>query len=149
MSSTPFAESVYQPQDDGGQPGENVPDLAGAVDELSDDFVLDAGYSPPEQPRFLGRYGTTWSELHESEGLDRRILQEIPEGDDVVGDGLGDTSDTDGELYDDQVGCSRAGRLTADTPEFARDVGIDGGAASAEEAAMHIVDLEWTADLDA
>lgn len=143
MSSTPFTESVYQPQDDGGQPGENVPDLAGAVDDLSDEFILDAGYSPPEKPRFLGRYGTTWAELHDGEGLDRRVLQEIPEQSDSPGDGLGDTADTDGEPYDDEVGSHRAGRLLYDSPQAAWDVGIDGGAASAEEAAMHVVDPEW------
>jgi hypothetical protein len=34
-------------------------------------------------------------------------------GDDLGGDGLGDTSDTDGELLDDEVGNFRAGRLVA------------------------------------
>ena len=63
------------------------------------------------------------------------------------GDGIGDTADSDGELIDDQVGDMRAGRLVAfdldatdpGTDYRAHDVGIDGGAASAEEAAMHIV----------
>jgi hypothetical protein len=74
----------------------------------------------------------------------------------VDGDGIGDTSDTDGELIDDQVGSARAGRLVAwdldegdgpyDVDYLAQDVGIDGGAASAEEAAIHIVDDEDTGD---
>jgi hypothetical protein len=63
------------------------------------------------------------------------------------GDGLGDSADSDGEPIDDQVGDMRAGRLVAfgidptdsSTDYLAHDVGIDGGAASAEEAAMHIV----------
>jgi hypothetical protein len=63
------------------------------------------------------------------------------------GDGIGDSADSDGEPIDDQVGDSRAGRLVAfgvdptdpTTDYRAHDVGIDGGAASAEEAAMHIV----------
>jgi hypothetical protein len=55
---------------------------------------------------------------------------------------------TDGELLDREVGDQRAGRLIAsdegtpgehDEELFASDVGIDGGAASAEEAAVHIV----------
>lgn len=61
-------------------------------------------------------------------------------------DGLGDTTDTDGELIDDQVGGLPAGRLTAWEPEldgrsdfWAHDVGIDDGAVSAEEAATHVV----------
>ncbi|MFI7672200.1 DUF5709 domain-containing protein [Actinophytocola sp. NPDC049390] len=62
------------------------------------------------------------------------------------GDGIGDSSDTDGEPYDDEVGVDRAGRLVEgvdeDTPYaylYARDIGVDGSAASAEEAAVHIV----------
>jgi hypothetical protein len=63
------------------------------------------------------------------------------------GDGIGDNADSDGERIDDQVGDVRAGRLVAfdvdptdpGTDYLAHDVGIDGGAASAEEAAMHIV----------
>lgn len=65
------------------------------------------------------------------------------------GDGLGDTLDTDGELIDDEVGDLRAGRLVApdegahedaEKDIIAEDVGIDGAAASAEEAAVHLVD---------
>ena len=64
------------------------------------------------------------------------------------GDGLGDSSDTDGELLDDEVGDARAGRLVdsddggnedTDDELWARDEGIDGAAASAEEAAVHVV----------
>ena len=64
----------------------------------------------------------------------------MPEDADDEGDGLGDTSDTDGELIDDEVGDVRAGRLvdaddggSSDTDDemYARDAGIDGAAASA------------------
>ena len=60
----------------------------------------------------------------------------------------GDTADTDGETWDDQVGERRAGRLVApdeggvgdeEPEEWATDVGIDGAGASAEEAAVHVV----------
>ena len=56
--------------------------------------------------------------------------------------------DLDGELIDEEVGDARAGRLTeeddgvrldTDAELFAHDRGIDGGAASAEEAAVHVV----------
>ena len=69
--------------------------------------------------------------------------------DDEFDGGTGDTADTDGETWDDQVGERRAGRLVApdegwvrdDDPEaWASDVGIDGAGASAEEAAVHVVD---------
>jgi hypothetical protein len=110
--------------------------------------VLDEGYSPAERP----------SDFYEGhEALTARLSRELPEvsgppargdrGDDL-GDDLGDTSDTDGELYDDEVGVERAGRLVAtdegsgddaDAYLYARDVGIDGAAASAEEAAVHTI----------
>ena len=62
--------------------------------------------------------------------------------------GLGDTSDTDGELRDDEVGDLRTGRLTTggngrgDHELYAEDVGVDGAAASAEEAAVHLVNQD-------
>ncbi|WP_372477887.1 DUF5709 domain-containing protein [Streptomyces barringtoniae] len=57
----------------------------------------------------------------------------------------------EGEPLDPEAGGPRAGRLVApdegvhpDTSkeEVARDVGVDGGAAGAEEAAVHVVEEE-------
>ncbi|KWW39795.1 hypothetical protein AU359_01328 [Micrococcus luteus] len=64
-----------------------------------------------------------------------------------MGDGIGDIIGTDGEILDDQVGSVRAGRLIWTEPGnpdpssdfWASDIGIDNGAASAEEAAIHVV----------
>lgn len=101
--------------------------------------VLDEGYSPAERP-------SDFSTEHEA--LDARLSRELPETTDDDGDGLGDTTDTDGELYDDEVGVVRSGRLVAqddgvdadtDAYLYARDVGIDGAAASSEEAAVHVI----------
>jgi hypothetical protein len=94
-------------------------------------------------------WGVTASEEADGESLDGRLARELPDGD-AAGDddGLGDASDTDGELLDDQVGSARAGRLVEsdeggltdnDEELHATDVGVDGAAASAEEAAIHIV----------
>lgn len=53
--------------------------------------------------------------------------------------------DGDGEPWDNEVGVARAGRLTQQAEGTvpatltASDVGIDGAAASAEEAAMHVI----------
>ena len=109
----------------------------------------DAGWSPPERTWGVGEWGTTAREESAGEGLRGRLARELPDGDDDdPGDGLGDTSDTDGELIDDEVGDLRAGRLvdaddggTGDTDDelWAQDEGIDSGAASAEEAAVHVV----------
>ncbi|MGW1886009.1 DUF5709 domain-containing protein [Streptomyces sp. NPDC001970] len=121
----------------------------GLDNEEVGDF-LDEGYSPPERPLAIGEWGITAREAASHEDLGHRLAREVQEEVVDEGDGLGDASDTDGELIDDEVGSARAGRLVAwDTDVvhkdydgydyWARDVGIDGGAASAEEAAVHIV----------
>ncbi|MFE7515717.1 DUF5709 domain-containing protein [Streptomyces sp. NPDC057540] len=144
-----WGDDVYQPD------GSEVQDDAGVLDyedtlegPLGD--PLDAGYSPPERPLGAERAGVTAAERQRGETLDERLAEEEPEPAAPDGDGLGDTADTDGELLDDQVGARRAGRLMSEdegtrgvTSELnARDLGVDGGAASAEEAAMHIIDEE-------
>jgi hypothetical protein len=110
--------------------------------------VLDTGWSPAERPWAVNDWGTTEAEESAGESLDGRLARELPDGAADEGDGLGDASDTDGELLDDEVGDVRAGRIvdsgdggTTDDDEelWAQDEGIDGAAASAEEAAVHIV----------
>jgi Family of unknown function (DUF5709) len=112
-------------------------------DVLEDDGygdVLDRGYSPRDSAVVGDDY---------AEGLDGRLARELPDGAaDEETDGLGDVVGTDGELRDDEVGGARAGRLAADDDGYgddeaqlwAGDEGIDGAAASAEEAAVHLVD---------
>ena len=117
-------------------------------DSLSGDTDDDpAGYSPADRPWVSEGWGTTEREEEAGEGLDGRLARELPDGTSAEGDGLGDSSDTDGELLDDEVGGDRAGRLgeggdgVVDTDDelYAEDEGIDGGGASAEEAAVHVV----------
>ncbi|GAA4553062.1 DUF5709 domain-containing protein [Pseudonocardia xishanensis] len=121
-------------------------DQLDSEDTLLDDRfadVLDEGYSPPERE---------WA-ADEDADLDSRLAREIPDEtvDDQDADWESDSDDTDGELLDDQVGDRRAGRLVdasqggvsdTDSDAWARDVGIDGAGASAEEAAVHVVDDE-------
>lgn len=135
--------------DDDQEPG-----LLRASEELDQDEIgdySDAGYSPAERPLAVSDWGITERESHGHEPLSRRLAREVKESRNDDGDGIGDTSDTDGEIIDDQVGSVRAGRLLGwDTDisdvqydgddYWARDVGIDGGAASAEESAIHVVD---------
>lgn len=129
----------------------------GVEDTLDDRGVrdpLDEGVSPAERPWIGNGWGVTAREEASGEPLDGRLARELPDrrdgrdgdGADDDGDGLGDASDTDGELWDGEVGEVRAGRLLArdgddarSTDSWASDVGIDGAGASAEEAAMHIV----------
>ncbi|WP_406451056.1 DUF5709 domain-containing protein [Streptomyces sp. NBC_01622] len=144
-----WGDDVYQPD------GSEVQDDAGlldAEDTLVVDGVedpLDRGWSPPDRPWAVERADVTAAERQHGETLDQRLAEEVPDLVVPDGDGLGDSEDTDGELRDFEVGDIRSGRLVApdegahDDEEsglIATDVGIDGAAASAEEAAMHIVD---------
>jgi hypothetical protein len=113
------------------------------LDDRGVDDVLDEGYSPPErEPKHL-RVGTTLDEERAGETLDERLAEEEPEPDPYAED-LGDIGTAD----------PRSARLVApdqgssadeEKDEVATDVGIDGGGASAEEAAMHVIDED---DLD-
>jgi Family of unknown function (DUF5709) len=126
---------------------EQLDDLDTLDGDGSDD-PLDRGWSPVERPWAVDGPGLTPRESREGESLDARLARELPDDAAYEWDGIGDASDTDGEPLDDEVGGVRSGRLVAsdtgevsDTDEelFATDVGIDGGAASAEEAAVHLV----------
>lgn len=104
------------------------------LDDRGVDDVLDEGYSPPDrEPK----------RRDEADTLDERLSDEEPE----VWDG-DDAPETE-NLDDHEVGDRRAGRLMApdegtgedvDSEMYAEDEGIDGAGASAEEAAMHIID---------
>ena len=131
------------------QTPDDVPEQSEQLDQLQPedtlidrgvDDVLDEGYSPPEKWSAAERFGNTAEEQAEGETLDQRLAQEQPEQSDEVNDDY---------LDDGEVGNQRAGRLVDPDEGFGEDeeseligddVGIDGAAASAEEAAVHIVD---------
>ena len=74
----------------------------------------DEGYSPSESPGEAEAWGFTAREARVAEGLARRPARELPDvTDQLDGDGIDDSADSDGEPIDDQVGNSRAGRLVA------------------------------------
>jgi len=152
MASTNDGSEVGTPADDFGL---LPPDESLDIDELGDDLD-DVGYSPSDRRSANLSWGLTAREARSSEPLSARLAREVPEQmDEDLGDGIGDSSDTDGERLDDEVGTLRAGRLIFTDPQsldpaahfWATDVGIDGGAASAEEAAIHVVvdddDRRW------
>ena len=123
-----------------------------AEDTLNDrgvDDMLDEGYSPPEKWSAGEGFGTTADEALQGESLDQRIAQEEPDTDPYAEDG----EDVGGP----EVGVARSGRLVApdegahsdDEDELvAADVGFAGAAASAEEAAVHVVDDENNFELE-
>lgn len=103
--------------------------------------VLDEGYSPAEKWGPGEGFGSTAAETEQGENLDQRLAQEEPEADPYA--------DEEAQApVDDEVGDTRSGRLVdpdagsgEDTEKdlVGDDVGIDGAAASAEEAAVHVV----------
>lgn len=99
---------------------------------------LDEGYSPPEKWSPAEGYGNTAFEESQGESLDARLAQEEPDL---------DPSAEFGESVGGEVGAVRSGRLVAtdadgdaETDLYAQDVGIDGAGASAEEAAVHVIE---------
>jgi len=104
------------------------------------DDVLDEGYSPPDREPSV--HVPTESEEERGESLDELLSAETP---DIWDQDENNLFDESGE----EVGDVRAGRLVgvgsdgySDTEKdlLAGDVGIDGAGASAEEAAMHVID---------
>ncbi len=103
---------------------------------------LDEGYSPPDREPSVDV--PTQSEEEQGLSLDRLLSAEVP---DV---GSGETSNLFSE-YGDEVGDLRAGRLVdgdegafvdTDKDLWAGDIGIDGAGASAEEAAVHVINVD-------
>jgi Family of unknown function (DUF5709) len=138
------------------------------------DDPLDTGLAPPERWSAAMRYGTTAEEQEQGESLDQLLAEEEPdvpadeddedEDEDDKEDDADyasnadytasddDDEDLDGQLLDDGPD-PRAGRLVApdegtradgEADLVATDVGIDGGGASAEEAALHVVEDDDT-----
>ena len=105
------------------------------------DDVLDEGYSPPDREPAIDV--PTPAEEERGESLDQRLSEEEPD----VGT-VPDVIDPYGDDSAGEVGEERSGRLVdtggdlLDTEKdlLAQDVGIDGAGASAEEAAMHVID---------
>jgi len=137
-----------------------VQDSTDTLSGAPGDDPLDRGVVPPERWSAGVRFGDTATEQSEGESLDQLLAEEEPdpaldlvdeddedEDDEDDDDDAGD-EDVDGLLLDDGPD-PRAGRLVAEDegahPDeeedlVARDVGIDAGGATAEEAAMHVVE---------
>jgi hypothetical protein len=128
-----FGDSDYES-------GDAVEDaeLLDPVDNLTGDDPdesMQTGYSPPEREPYNLRHAPTPFEERAGESLDQHLAEEEPE-----------VSEDDIDAADAEP---RAGRLVApdegahedeESEEVATDVGPAGYAASAEEAAMHVVD---------
>ncbi|MGI9006994.1 MAG: DUF5709 domain-containing protein [Streptosporangiaceae bacterium] len=112
-------------------------DAADTLDGNPGDDPLDRGVAPPERWSAGMRYGATAQEQEDGESLDQHLAEEVPDPSTDLDDGPD----------------PRAGRLVAEDEGshpareadlVARDAGVDGGAASAEEAAVHVVEDDDT-----
>jgi hypothetical protein len=121
-----------------GMDDEGVLDASDTLEGDPGDDPLNPGIIPADKWSAGERFGTTAAEEEAGESLDQLLAEEEPD--------LDPYADGDDSEYEPDP---RAGRLVAedegegedDEPDLvARDVGIDGGAASAEEAAVHRLD---------
>ena len=92
---------------------------------------LDAGYVPADRPYALDDDGVTGAGMREGASLEERLRRELPEEAEADPDRAGRITIAD----------EGAALETRDALEGI-DEGIDGGAASAEEAAVHVVEDE-------
>jgi uncharacterized protein DUF5709 len=136
-----------------------VQDSTDTLSGAPGDDPLDRGVVPPERWSAGVRFGDTATEQSQGESLDQLLAEEEPdpvldfdededEDEDLEDDDDAGDEDVDGLLLDDGPD-PRAGRLVAEDEGahpneeedlVARDVGTDGGGATAEEAAVHIVE---------
>ena len=124
-----------------------APDLGAAVQlETAESLVgpadgndaIDAGYSPPDRPYALDDDELTVAGQRDGETLDERLARELPEEVPVDADRAGRLADPE-----------QLGLMERTDAIEGQDVGVDGGAASAEEAAVHVVDLGTDDDPEA
>jgi hypothetical protein len=139
-----MSQFPYEPPEESEQLDQDQFQPQNSLIDRGVDDALDEGYSPPEKYSALIREG-------EHESLDERLAEEEPEPDPYAEPEPEDNLTVRDELEnldDGEVGEQRAGRLVdpnlgigpdVDKDLVGEDVGIDGGAASAEEAAVHIV----------
>jgi hypothetical protein len=155
MSDRADAEDEWDDIEDDG--------VLDSSDTLDDDAVadpLDVGVQAADRWSGANRFGTTVAEARAGESLDQRLAEEEPDIDPDREPGQSnaarDDPDADEEDSDEDELTRRgyeqdprAGRLVAEDEGFGEDEeadsvafdrGIDSGAASAEEAAVHVMD---------
>ena len=130
--------------DDSDVEDDGTLDASDTLDGDPGDDPLDQGIVPPDRWSAGEGFGTTLAEERAGESLDQLLAEEEPDPDPYAEAAEAEDDPLTGDDLE-----PRAGRLVAEDegshPDteadlIARDVGIDGGAASAEEAAVHVVE---------
>jgi hypothetical protein len=150
-------DEIYDPSDNLEDDG--ILDASDTLDGNPGDDPLDTGIAPADRWSAGEGFGTTLAEERAGESLDQLLAEEEPDPDpyaepelaedSTIGDGAtAEGPDEAAENLFDDGPDARAGRLVAEDEGahsdeepglVARDVGIDGGAAGAEEAAVHVL----------
>jgi hypothetical protein len=143
--TAPNDDESYDPSADPEQDDvedDGVLDASDTLEGDPGDDPLDAGIIPADRWSAGEGFGTTQAEEQEGESLDQLLAEEEPEPDPYA-----EADDAEDDPLDEGPD-PRAGRLLAadegahsdQEPDLvANDVGIDGGAATAEEAAVHVL----------
>jgi hypothetical protein len=151
MSQDDSSETPEATERDGVAEWDSVEDegVLEGDETLDDDRVedpLDTGIAPADRWSGADRYGTTPEEQRAGESLEQQLAQEDPEPDPYAEDGDTDEDELTRRGWERDP---RAGRLVEEDEGFgeddeadsvAWDAGVDAGGASAEEAAVHVVD---------
>jgi hypothetical protein len=139
-----------------------VLDASDTLDGAPGDDPLDRGVVTPDRWSAAIRFGTTAADQQTGESLDQALAEEEPDVTLDIDDERDENTGPDENATDDDVAKyllddgpdPRAGRLVDDYDEvyeeganylvahddrIAHDAGIDGGGATAEEAAIHVV----------
>lgn len=133
-----MTDNYQEPGDKSEQLDQMDPEQS-LVDRGVDD-PLDEGYTTAENYSVETRIGDT-------ETLDQRLAEEVPD-DNLLPEEAAEQAADEDYVDDGEVGDVRAGRLVdpdeglgpdVDSDLIGEDVGIDGAAASAEEAAVHVI----------
>jgi len=125
MSTNRGRDEITSPFEDQG-----LPDLEDGAPQQRWARDPEQAPVPGDRPVGVEEFGTTYAEMNEGESLDHKLSREVDEG------------DPSGRRDVDRVGRLVAegddGVEDSEKQELARDVGVDLGGASAEEAAMHV-----------
>ncbi|WP_026926806.1 DUF5709 domain-containing protein [Granulicoccus phenolivorans] len=132
-----------------------IPDESEQLDQLdaADSLIergvgdpLDEGIVPTDRWSPAQGFGNTPAEALQGETIEIRLPQEEPEPIDTWSEDEEEAEHEEGR----EVGATRAGRLVdtnhgypgedRESELLAEDVGIDGAGATAEEAAMHVIE---------
>src|ERR1700683_983240 len=139
-----MAEEPAEPEEselgpESGMDDEGVLDASDTLEGDPGDDPLDTGIIPADRWSAGERFGTTAAEEGAGQYLGALRAEEEPDVEPYADDD--DRSDEEPDPRAGRLVAEDEGEYEDDEPDLvARDVGIDAGAASAEEAAMHRLD---------